>query len=298
MATKPRRKGLRPSISGLLRRTIAELLSSLNRGVRSLATPKGILATVPLIISLLAFLKASYVTTSLFVLFIEPITMEITMVGDSIGPSRVNDFEMFLISEGRETVYTAGINLNIVVYDKAGNFNENCIYQVPEGDAVTRNYDPYILTAKPLTKDYAYELRSGFVVSANTVLPMAAHLHLADNRLRDDAISAALAATKVTNFDQRVTEILLNEKQKSPAIALCISGTAFTSGGSRNQFVMHTDSGSGNIGISYENLDIAAPPTAPGGTAVPAKYVKRLVIRGPSFDHAINLFTARKLSIF
>jgi hypothetical protein len=224
--------------------------------------------------------------------------MEITMTSNGIGPSRVNDFEMFLISEGSETVYTTGINLNIVVYDKTGTFDENCVYVIPKLPTLTNNYVPYRLTAKPLAKSYAYELHSGFVVSANTVLPMAANLHFDDDKLRDDNISAAAAATESTNFDQRVNEILLNEKQKTPAIAFCISGTAFTSGGSRRQFFYHTDSISGDIGISYENKDIAAPPTAPGGTTVPAMRVERLVIRGPSFDHAINLFTARKLTLF
>jgi hypothetical protein len=150
-----------PPTGSLLRQTLLQLFSSLNKGIRSLATPKGLLATVPLIISLIAFLKASYVTTSLFVLFIEPITMEVTMASNRIGPSRVNDFEMFLISEGRETVYTTGINLNIVVYDKMGTFDENCVYLVPEpGTRNTKINPPYLLAAKPLSKDYAYQLHS------------------------------------------------------------------------------------------------------------------------------------------
>jgi hypothetical protein len=127
---------------------------------------------------------------------------------------------------------------------------------------------------------------------------MSAHLQFAEDKLNDDRISAATGATKETGYDQRVMEILFNEKQKKPAIAFCISGTAFTSGGSRRQFFYHADSMAGDIGISYEDKDLAAPPTMPGGTPVPAMQVTRLVVRGPSFDRAINLFTARKLTFF
>src|ERR1700730_7901549 len=114
MARPPRGNPAPTPIRVLLRQTLAQFFASLQRGVKSLGTPKGLLAVVPIIVSVVAYLKASYVTTNLFALFIEPISMQVTMTDGIKGPAVVNDFEMFLISEGREAVYTTGINLNIV----------------------------------------------------------------------------------------------------------------------------------------------------------------------------------------
>ena len=75
MAGPPRGNPVPTHIRVLLRQTLAQFFASLQKGVKSLGTPKGLLAVVPIIVSVVAYLnlKASYVTTNLFVLFIEPI---------------------------------------------------------------------------------------------------------------------------------------------------------------------------------------------------------------------------------
>jgi hypothetical protein len=297
MATPPRGNPPPTPIRVLLRQTLAQLFASLQKGVRSLGTPKGLLAIVPIIVSVVAYVKASYVTTNLFVLFIEPITMQVTLTDGMKGPATVNDFEMFLISEGREAVYTTGINLNIAVYNEKGTFDERFQYLIPKNPTTTSVIPPYLLSAKPLSKDYAYSLHSGFIVSANTVLPMSAHLHFDQDKREDDRISAAVGGTKMED-DQRANELLLNEKSYNPPIAFCISGTAFTSGGVRQRFLWHTDSKDGDIGANYQDQKAEAIPTQPGGKPVPAEDTKRLVIVGPHFDRPITLYTARKFTFF
>jgi hypothetical protein len=105
MAKRPRGNPPPTPIRALLRQTLTQLFASLQKGVKSFGTPKGLLAVVPIIVSVVAYVKASYVTTNLFVLFIEPMTMQVTLTNNMKGPAVVNDFEMFLISEGREAVY-------------------------------------------------------------------------------------------------------------------------------------------------------------------------------------------------
>jgi hypothetical protein len=302
MAKPPRANPAPTPIRVLLRQTVVQFFAALHKGIKSLGTPKGLLATIPLVVSLIAFLKASYFTTNLFVLFIQPITIEAVNTKQqsdaSLTAVRMNDFEMFMISEGREAVYTTGIRVNIVEYAENGTFDESCNYLIPSGPVSGTIITPAVLSATPLSKDYAYQLHSGFIVSANTVLPMLAHRDFDGNKHEDERILKSTGGTKAP-YNSHAFDILANEKPGTPNLAMCLSGTAFTSSGTRQQFLWKADSKvSKDIFVDDQISKSEAPPVLPGGTPVPAEEIRRLSIRGPSFAHPIILFTAHKFSFF
>src|ERR1700759_3084449 len=142
-ATAPHTGAHSTPIRTLLRQTVAQFFFALHKGIKSLGTPKGLLATIPLIVSLIAFLKASYATTNLFVLFIQPISMEVSVAqeANTITRARANAFEMVLIEEGREDIYATDGRLNIAIYDAKGHFNQSCGYEIPGQDNSTQVVD-------------------------------------------------------------------------------------------------------------------------------------------------------------
>jgi hypothetical protein len=61
-------------------------------------------------------------------------------------------------------------------YDADRHFNQACGYEIPGTDKSTQVVEPYFVTATPLSKNDVYQLRSGFIISAKTVLPISTHL--------------------------------------------------------------------------------------------------------------------------
>ncbi len=301
MARSSGRRGSteRPSLA---RRIIAEIGANLRKGIKSLATPKGILALLPYVISVAAFIKASYVTTSFIVVFNEPISMQVTLIDDETGmavaESMINDFEFFMITEGRDTVYVSEMNMNITEYDSRGDFDSYCNYIIPHQDNPNSGsvFPPFIVSAQTLSRSYAYDLRSGFVITPNSVLPLSGRLAPKRNAVSDEMLSTATGATNAENYEQRPMELILESGK--PDIAFCISGTAFTSGGPRQRFVWTAVSLHGNLFAHYSTIKYGAPPVAPGGKGVKAREIRKLSLRSPDFDSGLRLFTTRKFLIF
>lgn len=301
MAKPSRERSPSTPVRSFLRDTALQLFAAVRRGTKSLGTPKGLLAAVPLAVSLIAYVKASFVTTNLFVLFIQPISMETTIeqATKTITRARVNDFEMFLISEGHEAVYVTDMRLNIAPYAEKGHFNESCGYEVPNADPSTQVFEPYLVVATPLSKDYAYQLHSGFVVSANTVLPMSTHLKPNDDSSLDDKIATSTGATK-SGYDARAMQILYPDASTVPHldISLCLSGTAFTSSGKKQRFLWTSDTKSGRLHAAPLVHKSAFLAALPGGSDVPAEEARRLSLSDERFERPISLFRTRSFSFF
>ena len=287
----------------LVRRIIVQLIANLINGIKSLSTAKGIVAAIPIIVSAAAFIKSSYVTTTLIMILNEPIHMQVTLHGEGetkgIGKSIISDFEVFLVSEGRDTIYISDINMNIVAFNQKGYFDEYCKYIIPienSQDLGEKIYDSFIASTKILSQDYKYDLRSGFVITSNSILPLSVSLSFKSNIVLDEMISQSLGARKLEDYNQRVMELLL--ELRGPSIAFCVSGTAFTSGSSRKRFLWYSDKESRKIITSFIDRDIEPPPVAPGGQQVKKIEIKELSIRSEDFSSGLQLFTARKFSIF
>jgi hypothetical protein len=285
---RPKRKF---SIRLLARETFADGFSALSAGIKSLATPKGIVALFPIVVSLAAFVKTSYSTTNLVVLINGPIVMELISFDskaanaddqekheDPPGSAQIRDFEMFMASDGPETIYVADIFLNIVIHRPNGTFNSNCVFESKEAHDI-----PFALNAEPLVKNYAYQLRSGFVVGGNTVLPLSSHLRNVD--------MGGLGS----NTTDRVREILADNGE-SP-IAFCIAATTFTAGSSRQRAVWQGNSSDKDFDASFI---VRLKPVArdAGGEPTAEKRTRHLALQGRHFEHGINLYTSRRWTLF
>jgi hypothetical protein len=212
-----------------------------------------------------------------------------------IGPTRVNDFEMFLVSEGSETIYVSDLMLNITPYAPSARFSNDCTYQIPDASdpASTELVMAYPLESKVLSKDYGYELQSGYVITPNSVLPLRASMLDPGDPIVDEMISTATGATKIADFGGRALD-LLYDRGRSP-IAICISGSAFTPGSERERFHWSSDNVLGSIKVDVLNRQIGAPPVAPGGKKVRSRTFRSKTLRSDDFERGIRLFTVRRL---
>jgi hypothetical protein len=117
-----------------LQRLLAEVSRNIWTVVKALTTPKGILAVVPLVVSVVAFLKSSYSETQLSLLLTQQVSSEVTLFAEDggktfgVGPSKFNVFEFMLLAEGKETVYVSSMNINLTKWHAAAKFDENCVY--------------------------------------------------------------------------------------------------------------------------------------------------------------------------
>jgi hypothetical protein len=165
-----------------------------------------------------------------------------------------------------------------------------------DGSTSTEYLKGYGLVAKVLSKNYPFDLQSGFIVNSGSALPLAGQFVELRDQTSDEMISDALGAERATGYDNRVMELLLDNV--NPPVAMCMSGVAFTLGGDRKTFFWSDNSKSGGLRADYRDQTYSAPPVAPGGKSVRARKIKRLFVRSAALENGLVLFHEPKWSFF
>lgn len=277
-------------------------LSNLQTGIRKLSTPAGIISLAPLFISAIAYARSSVELTRLTLFINEPIVLEVEGIDmeDGIEIQRwgAKPFEFFLAVSGPIDVFVSRIVINITQEKLGAEFSRNCNYTYEkEQDGSAQIIPPYKIQAKALNRQYPYNLKSGFVLSSNSVLPLSGIIEDIRDEREDTRIKKAMGIAAEKPFDGNQLEFILSSNA-STEFVVCISGTAFVSGTTANSdlWVGRTTDKDVVIGVIEDRL--GAPPVAPGGEKVPPLWRKRIVVAGDQLQSGVELFSHRSINLF
>lgn len=162
----------------LTRQVITEITQNIRAGARALRTPKGVIALIPIVVSVFAFIRSSCVVTSLSISFVDPIAMQARLEGDAIMSEEFRPTAAIISNTGNEPMYISDLKINIVIRRYLGRFDRDCVYHVPSTtDRSSEVFPAMRLAGRPLQRDYPYELQGGLIVPANSFFQYLCRFH-------------------------------------------------------------------------------------------------------------------------
>ncbi|MGQ3215101.1 hypothetical protein [Shinella sp.] len=295
--TKEENRRRRSFIGAVFRRVFFHLL----QGIRSLATPKGILALIPIVISVFAYVKASYQPTTIRMIVSTPIQVvrSVMTSGENKGGADyyIPSFEAFITSDGSEPVFLYRLVMNIVAREPGGTFQPNCDYWFPDpkNPSSSEIRQHMRLGYSVLNKTYAYDLKDGLVSMPNSVLPV--KIEPTEDIDPDGTayLSAGLGATRVGLTADHAINIY--ERDKKPDLEICFAGQAFSAGVPRVDFRWDSMSGD-RVFTSTNERTFGQLPHVPDTAAVPAKKITTYTVSGGVLYSGIELVRFSRLNLF
>lgn len=269
-------------------------------GVRSLSTPKGIIAIIPIFISVLAYIKASYHPSTIRLIVSGSVEsrLELDITNKDSYPAvfSIPSFEAFITSSGNEPIFIDNFYMNLVAIRDGGYFDIGCNYfhKKDSGASSQAFIAPMRIDVSILDKSYNYSLKGGVVLLPNTILPL--HLRPTESidPENDAKMAEALGATRILETLSHAMEI---HEAENPSLALCFSGRSFSAGVPALNFSWNSLNKSQIF--TYHNEEIsAALPSLPGGKQFPATKIVTYSIIGDPLASGIELFTFRRFSFF
>jgi hypothetical protein len=148
---------------------------SIRTGIQQLRTARGLVALVPFVVSIAAYLKASVVTDELFMIMPNAITITIPTDGNGISTPDPA-ISAFFSKSGAATLYISKLAFNLQRSVPGGAFDESCRYTLPAvkqpSGSSQGHFAPHLFVPRVMNKDYPYELPQGFLVEANQFVPI------------------------------------------------------------------------------------------------------------------------------
>ena len=208
-----------------LRSLLTAAYRSVRAGIQQMRTAKGLVALAPLIVSIAAYLKASVVTDELFMIMPNAITITILTDGNGVATPDPA-IAAFFSKSGTATLYVSKLAFNLQRSLPGGVYDENCLYTLPAvkqaGGSSRRHFEPHLFVPRVMNKDYPYELPQGFLVEANQFVPIDLKLVAPSDPIRDQQISRAAGATRVSRLWQsEMIELVTAQSEQNPT--MCIS---------------------------------------------------------------------------
>lgn len=294
---KNENRGHRSFVGAVFRRFFFHLL----QGIRSLSTPKGLLALIPIVISVFAYVKASYQPTTIRMIVSTPIQVVRSVItsGENNGGAAyyIPPFETFITSDGAEPVFLYKLVMNIVAREPGGSFQPNCDYWFPDpkDSSSSEGRLRMHLGYSVLNKTYEYDLKDGLVSMPNSVLPV--KMEPTEDIDPDGTayLSAGLGATRVGLTADHAMNIY--ERNKEPDLEICFAGQAFSAGAPRVDFSWDSISGDG-VFTSMNERTFGPLPHVPDTAAIPAKKVTIYTVSGDVLYRGIELVRFSRLNLF
>ena len=273
---------------------------SIRTGIQQLRTAKGLVALAPLVVSIAAYLKASVVADELFIIMPEAITIKIPTDDRGIRTPDP-DISAFFSKSGSATLFISRLTFSLQRDVTGGVFDEDCLYTMPAvkipGGSSQRLFEPYLFVPRVMNKNYPYELPQGFLVEANQFVPVDLKLLAPSDPVRDQQISKATGAAKVSILWQSAM-IELIVAQNEQRLTMCISATVVQPGEPARTVNKIFSTSDQSLSVHYNKHDYGKPPIAPGGQDPGHPVLYTLSVQGVGLDKGVRLYRSWKLDLF